>query len=144
MRLLLLTTLLSVPALAKATQPYLNTWSVDSENWAYVYSEDDAAGAVHGGENLILFVKEKENCNPSTHNDRDAVMPVNGQPVSMKVVCGEETKKELFIAQNDAGRQFVFNEFVMKETVEIGQFKFSARGFQAALKQVENNNSNVL
>jgi hypothetical protein len=28
---LLLTTLLSVPALAKTTQPYLNTWSVDSK-----------------------------------------------------------------------------------------------------------------
>ena len=81
----------------------------------------------------MIFVFVDSNCN-STNSDK-LVLNVNNTPVNMAVACTDN--KWLYGATTNAGRKFIFYEFRNKNTVIIGSWDFSAKGFIKAKEKTE-------
>lgn len=79
-----------------------------------------------------VYVKTSVPCSPRDYGLRKTVLRVNDTPVNMMFGCDSQLLTETGGAASKEGMTFIFNEFKTKDTVKIGDWIFSAKGFTEA------------
>lgn len=82
-----------------------------------------------------VYVKTSISCSPRDFGLRKTVLRVNDTPVNMMFGCDSKLLTETGGAATKEGTAFIFNEFKTKNTVKIGDWIFSAKGFTKARRE---------
>ncbi len=131
------------PETKKATE-IKDTWSVNKHGLASVLAESPnfhIFGMVTGDSGSLYFMDYTKTCY-YTSGKTESIFNVNGQNVKFEPRCSNG--KTIYLAKSKAGSDYVLNEFKRKNSVKVGEWVFSARGFTKAYNQQMNRKANAL
>ncbi|MCD9541097.1 hypothetical protein GLP22_07730 [Photobacterium carnosum] len=126
--------LLSVRVYAYDQNKLRMEWQVNLNSIPIVYSKDYLFEASVDSGTFFTIFDLTNDCSQQRYLS-NRVLIVNNQPIKFSMSCFEGTP--VFEALTSKGVDFIYNEFITKNVVVIGNSKFSAKGFISALKQSE-------
>ncbi|MCD9472929.1 hypothetical protein CJF26_20705 [Photobacterium phosphoreum] len=130
----------SVSAHAYDSNKMITEWQINPQNVSSVISTKKSWMARVDAK-FISLSNVGSNCSPGeVFGER--VWVVDNQPIKFAGGCFEGMPT--FAALSSAGQDFIYNEFATKNSVSIGDLKFSAKGFLSALKQSEINKKKAI
>ncbi|WP_318492152.1 hypothetical protein [Photobacterium leiognathi] len=133
--LVVILTSASVSAHAYDSNKMRTEWQINPQNVPSIISTKNSFIARVDGR-FVSIANAGINCSPGDIFG-ERVWVVDNQPIKFVGACFEGMPT--FAAQSSAGQEFIYNEFATKNSVSIGDLRFSAKGFLSALKQSEIN-----